>query len=106
MIALAGFAIELLVLGGALLVLALGTVALAPLVAARTAAATSKPQMEKLGRRASGDDRMRALISAQRTERTRARGLSGTLTRTGWVLGLLSLVSLLAGLAGIAMGSS
>jgi hypothetical protein len=84
-------------------VLALGTVALAPVLASRAAAVTTKPQ---LGRRASGDDRMRALISAQRTERTRARGLSGTLTRTGIVLAVLSVLSLLAGVAGMAMGSS
>ena len=106
MIALAALAVPLLGLGAALLVLALGTVALAPLVASRAAAATSKPQMEKLGRRASGDDRMRALISAQRSERTRASGLSGTLTRTGWVLGILSVLSLLAGIAGIVMGGA
>jgi hypothetical protein len=106
MIALAGFAMELLVLGGALLVLALGTVALAPVLAARAASATSKPLMEKLGRRASGDDRMRALISAQRTERTRSRGLVSTLTRAGWVLAVLSVLSLLAGVAGVALGSS
>ncbi|HET7768749.1 MAG TPA: hypothetical protein VFN74_08220 [Chloroflexota bacterium] len=106
MIALAAFAVPLLALGAALLVLALGTVALAPVLASRAAAAASKPQLEKLGRRASGDDRMRALISAQRSERSRAHGLSGTLTRTGWVLGFLSIVSLLAGIAGIALGSS
>ena len=103
MIALAAFAVPLLALGAALLVLALGTVALAPVLASRAAAATTKPQ---LGRRASGDDRMRALISAQRTERTRARGLSGTLTRTGIVLAVLSVLSLLAGVAGMAIGSS
>ena len=105
MIALAALAVPLLALGAALLVMALGTVALAPVLASRAAAATSKPQMERLGRRASGDDRMRALISAQRAERTRASGLAGTLTRAGWVLGILSIVSLLAGAAGIAMGS-
>ena len=105
MVVLAAFAVPLLALGAALLVVALGTVALAPVLASRAAAATSKPQLDKLGRRASGDDRMRALISAQRTERTRARGLSGTLLRAGWVLGILSIVSLLAGIAGIAMGS-
>jgi hypothetical protein len=103
MIALAAFASPLLGLGAALLLLALGTVALAPILASRAAAATTKPQ---LGRRSSGDDRMRALISAQRTERSRARGLSGTLTRTGIVLAVLSVVSLLAGVAGMAMGSS
>ena len=102
MIALAAVALPLLALGAVLLVLALGSVALAPVLAARAAAAVTKPQLE---RRASGDDRMRALISAQRTERTRARGLAGTLTRTGILLGILSIVSLLAGIAGIAMGS-
>ena len=106
MIALAAFAVPLLAVGAALLVLALGTVALAPVLASRAAATTSKPQLEKLGRRASGDDRMRALISAQRTEKTRARGLSGTLTRAGFVLAILSVLSLLAGVAGMAMGSS
>ena len=105
MIALAAFAVPLLALGAALLLLALGTVALAPVLASRAAAAASKPQLDKLGRRASGDDRMRALITAQRTERTRSRGLAGTLTRAGWVLGILSIASLLAGIAGIVMGS-
>ena len=102
MIALAAFAVPLLALGGALLLLALGTVALAPILASRAAAATSKPQLRK---RASGDDRMRALIAAQRTERTRAQGLSGTLTRTGIVLAVLSIVSLVAGVSGMAMGA-
>lgn len=103
MLSLAAFAVPLLALGAALLLLALGTVALAPVLASRTAAATTKP---RLGRRASGDDRMRALISAQRTERTKARGLSGTLTRAGVVLAVLSVLSLLAGVAGMAIGPS
>ena len=102
MIALAAFAVPLLVLGGALLLLALGTVALAPVLGARAASAASKPQLAK---RASGDDRMRALITAQRTERTRARGLAGALTRAGVVLAILSVASLLTGIAGIALGS-
>ena len=106
MIALAAFAVPLLALGAVLLAVALSMVALAPVLASRAAAAASKPQFDKLGRRASGDDRMRALIGAQRSERTRARGLSGTLTRAGWVLGILSIVSLLAGVAGIVMGVS
>ena len=105
MMALAALSIPLLAVGALLLLLALGTVALAPVMASRADAASSKPQMEKLGRRASGDDRMRALITAQRTERTRARGLSGTLTRTGWVLGVLSILSLVAGAAGMLMGA-
>ncbi|MGI8423085.1 MAG: hypothetical protein ACR2NO_03040 [Chloroflexota bacterium] len=102
MIALAALAVPLLALGAVLLLLALGTVALAPILASRAASATTKPKLE---RRASGDDRMRALISAQRTERMRARGLSGTLTRTGILLAVLSMLSLLAGIAGITMGS-
>ena len=54
----------LLITGAILLVLGLGTVMVAPIAATRAAAAASKPKLE---RRASGDDRMRALINAQRT---------------------------------------
>jgi hypothetical protein len=85
----------LLALGAVLLLVAAVTIALAPVVASRAAAAVSKPKLE---RRGSGPDRMRALITSQRTERTRTRGLSTTMTRTGTVLGILSILSLAGGL--------
>jgi hypothetical protein len=47
---------------------------------------------------------MRALITAQRTERTRSRGLSTALTRTGMMLGILSIVALAGGVAAWVMG--
>ncbi len=47
---------------------------------------------------------MRALITAQRTERTRTRGLSTVLTRTGMILGILSILSLVAGAGAWMMG--
>lgn len=96
-----GLAVPLLVLGGILLTAALGTVLLSPLLATRAAAATAKPRLE---RRASGPDRMRALITAQRTKRTRSRGLSTALTRTGMMLGILSIVALAGGVAAWVMG--
>ena len=96
-----GLALILLIAGAALLVLGLGTVMAAPIVASRTAAASSKPKLE---RRASGDDRMRALINAQRTAKTRTRGLSHTLTRTGIGLSILSVASLIGGAIAWAMG--
>ena len=96
-----GLALILLIAGVALLVIGLGTVMAAPIVASRAATATSKPKLE---RRASGDDRMRALISAQRTAKTRTRGLSQTLTRTGVVLSVLSVASFIGGAIAWAMG--
>jgi hypothetical protein len=85
-----GVALLLLVVGAVLLVLGVVTVALAPVLATRMAATTTKPKLE---RRASGPDRMRNLINAQRTERTRSRGLASALTRTGIALGILSVLS-------------
>ncbi len=96
-----GLSLLLLILGGVLLVAGIGTVIIAPLLASRTAAVTSRPKLE---RRASGPDRMRELITAQRTERTRTYGLSSTLTRTGIVLGVLSVLSLISGMVALAMG--
>jgi hypothetical protein len=86
-----GVAILLLALGVVLLVAGIALVALAPVAAARMAATTTKPKLE---RRASGPDRMRNLIMSQRTERSRSKGLSTALTRTGISLGILSLLSL------------
>jgi hypothetical protein len=84
----------LLIVGAVLLVAGLATVATAPLMASRAASAASKPKLE---RRASGPDRMRELITSQRTERSRSRTLASTLTRSGVVLGILSVLSLLGG---------
>jgi hypothetical protein len=91
----------LLIVGAILLVLGLGTVMVAPIAATRAAAAASKPKLE---RRASGDDRMRALINAQRTERSRTKGLAQTLTRSGLILSGLSVASFIGGAIAWAMG--
>lgn len=101
MMGLAALALPLLVLGVALLALALGTVVLAPVLATRVAAGASKPRLE---RRASGPDRMRTLITAQRTVRSRSQGLAVALKRGGIVLGVLSVLSLTGGLVALAMG--
>lgn len=90
-----GLALLLLVVAGALLVLGMITIALAPVLASRVASTTSKPTLE---RRASGPDRMRNLIQSQRTERSRSRGLAATLTRTGIGLAALAALSLVGGL--------
>jgi hypothetical protein len=89
-----GVALLLLSLGAVLLLVAVLTVSLAPLLATRMAATTSKPKLE---RRASGPDRMRNIIMSQRTERSRSKGLSNALTRTGTLLGVLSVLSLAGG---------
>jgi hypothetical protein len=84
----------LLIVGAVLLVVGLATVATAPLMASRAASASARPKLE---RRASGPDRMRELITSQRTERSRSRTLASTLTRSGLVLGILAVLSLLGG---------
>jgi hypothetical protein len=92
---LAGLAIWLVLLivaavllGGGLLLLFL-----APLLAGQLATSTSRPRLE---RRASGPDRMRALIEAQRTERRRRSSLRVTLTRGGVALLGAAAVALVA----------
>lgn len=85
-------AVVLLALAGFLLLSGLATLALAPLMATQVAATVTRPKLE---RRASGPDRMRAIIDAQRAERSRRGTLSQTLSRTGIVLAggaVLSLV--------------
>jgi hypothetical protein len=79
-VVVAGLAIWLLllVLAGVLLAAGLLTLVLAPILAGRLAATASRPKLE---RRASGPDRMRALIDAQRTERRRRGSLSVGLKR-------------------------
>jgi len=94
-------AFPLLVLGALLLAAGAATITLAPIMAGRVAASASKPRLE---RRGSGPERMRTLITSQRTERSRSRGLSSTLTRTGFVLGVFSVLSLLSGAVAWAMG--
>jgi hypothetical protein len=96
-----GLALLLLAVAGVLLVLGLVTIALAPLMAARAAATTTRPKLE---RRASGPDRMRVLITAQRTERGRRSGLSTTLTRTGMALSVLAILTFVGGIVAWAMG--
>lgn len=87
-------ALALLSAGGLLLVIGVLMVAAAPVVASRVASTTTRPT---LARRASGPERMRTLIGAQRTERGRRTSLASALTRTGVGLAVLSAVSLLAG---------
>jgi hypothetical protein len=96
-----GLALLLVAVAGVLLILGLITIALAPRLASRAAATASRPKLE---RRASGPDRMRALITAQRTERTRRSGLSTALTRTGTVLAVLAVLSFIGGIVAWAMG--
>jgi hypothetical protein len=88
----------LLVLAGVLLVLSISTLVFAPLLASRAASATSRPRLE---RRASGPDRMRTLINAQRSERQKRSTLSTTLTRTGWGLAAGAVICLIAGIVAL-----
>jgi hypothetical protein len=90
-----GLALVLFVLAGLLLVLGVFSLIFAPILASRVASTTTRPKLE---RRASGDDRMRALINSQITERKRRSGLSATLARTGRLLSVAAVVSLVAGL--------
>src|SRR5436309_14212095 len=90
-----GLALALFALAGVLLVCGISALIFAPLLAGRVAATTTRPKLE---RRASGDDRMRALINAQIAERKKRSGLSATLARTGRLLSVAAVVSLVAGL--------
>ena len=91
-----GLALALFALAGLLLVCGVSALLLAPLFAGRIAATTSRPRLE---RRASGDDRMRALINAQIEERKKRSGLSVALRRLSLMLLGLAVVFLLAGIA-------
>jgi hypothetical protein len=91
-----GLALTFVILAALLLGLGLAALVLAPLLAGQVAAATARPKLE---RRASGPERMRRLIEAQRTERARRSALSRALTRTGIALAALSVLLLVAGLA-------
>jgi Na+-transporting methylmalonyl-CoA/oxaloacetate decarboxylase gamma subunit len=90
-----GLALVLFVLAGLLLVIGVVSLMFAPILASRVAATTTRPKLE---RRASGDDRMRALINAQISERRKRSGLSQSLSRTGIVLAGTAVVLLVAGL--------
>ena len=87
-------AAALFALAGILLVLGLATLVLSPLLAGRVAATTSRP---RLARRASGPDRMRSLINAQRTERARRSSLSLGLVRLGAALAAAAALLLVGG---------
>jgi hypothetical protein len=89
-----GLALPLVLLAAFLLVAAAALLLLSPAVAGRVASSTSRPKLE---RRASGPDRMRNLIAAQRTERARRSILSRTFTRAGVALGIASAITLIAG---------
>lgn len=89
-------ALVLLVLAGVLLLFGLLALFTAPILAARVASTVSRP---RLARRASGPDRMRALISAQRAERQKRTSLSGTLVRAGAALAAAALLSLIGAVA-------
>jgi hypothetical protein len=91
-----GLAVALFVLAGVLLACGVAALLFAPLVAGRVAATTSRPKLE---RRASGDDRMRALINAQIAERKKRSGLSATLAGLSKVLFGAAVAALLAGAA-------
>lgn len=89
-----GLALGLFVLAGVLLLVGIGTLLMAPLMASRVAASTSRPTLE---RRASGPDRMRNIINSQITERKRTSSFSVALTRTGTVLAALAALALISG---------
>lgn len=90
---LAGLAIWLLLLGLAVILLVGGVflLILAPMLASRVASSTTRPRLE---RRASGPDRMRALITAQRSARQKRSSLATALKRSGVALVGMSFVSL------------
>ena len=90
-----GLALALFVLAGVLLVCGVAALVFAPLLASRVAATTSRPKLE---RRASGDDRMRALINAQLAERKKRSGFSATLSRLSLILMGAAALSLIAAL--------
>lgn len=92
----AGIAIWVILLIAAGVFLAGGVLllALAPVLAGRMAATTSKPKLE---RRASGPDRMERLIRSQLAERRRRSSFAVTLTRSGAVLVGVAVVALIAG---------
>jgi hypothetical protein len=96
-----GLAVGLFVLAGVLLVVGVSTLIMAPLLAGRVAATTSRPKLE---RRASGPDRMRTLIHSQISERRQRSGLSVTLTRTGVALAVAAVVSLVGGVIALIAG--
>ncbi len=95
---LAGLAIWLILLflAGVLLVGGIFLLILAPLLASRVATTTTRPRLE---RRASGPDRMRALITAQRAARQKRSTLTTVLKRSGVVLVGTAAVSLVAAIA-------
>ncbi|MDQ3702743.1 MAG: hypothetical protein M3442_17735 [Chloroflexota bacterium] len=90
---LAGLAIWLLLLALAVLLLVGGIflLILAPLLASRVASTTTRPRLE---RRASGPDRMRALINSQRSARRKRSSLATALKRSGVALVGMSVLSL------------
>ena len=90
-----GIAIWLLlcVVAGALLCAGLILLVTAPMLASRVATTTSRPRLAK---RASGPDRMRGLIAAQRSARQRRSSLRTTMTRSGVALVGAAAVSLIA----------
>ncbi len=80
-----GIAIWLIlcVVAGALLCAGLILLVVAPMLASRVASTTSRPRLAK---RASGPDRMRGLIAAQRSARQKRSSLQTAMTRSGVVL--------------------
>jgi hypothetical protein len=93
---MSGLAQALFVLAGILLVLGIMTLVLSPLMAARVAAGTTRPKLE---RRGTGHDRMSAIIQAQLTERSRRSSLAVGLVRTGVGLAIGAILLLVGGVA-------
>ena len=89
-------AVVLLLLAAVLLVAGLSMLAVSPLLAARLATTISRPRLE---RRASGPDRMRALINAQRSERAKRTLFSGGFVRTGLALSAAAVLALVVAIA-------
>ncbi|HEX2036105.1 MAG TPA: hypothetical protein VHS99_18140 [Chloroflexota bacterium] len=91
----------LFVLAALLLVFGLLMLMLAPVLASRLAATSSRPRLE---RRASGPDRMRSVINAQLGERRKQTTLATTLTRSGLALGGVAVVCLIGGIVALVAG--
>jgi|GEM_PF-2080051 Na+-transporting methylmalonyl-CoA/oxaloacetate decarboxylase gamma subunit len=91
-----GLALILFIIAALLLIVGVSVLVLAPVLATRTAAMTARPKLE---RRASGDERMRALITAQLQQRSRRQTLSTLLTRAGALLSGAAVLLFIGGLA-------
>jgi hypothetical protein len=96
-----GLAQTLFVLAGVLLVVGVVTLVISPRMAARVAATTTRPKLE---RRGTGPDRMSAIIHAQIAERSRRSSMAVGLVRTGVGLAIGAVVLLLGAVVALVGG--